>query len=84
MWLELFIYILISILVNTLRPRQNGHRFADDTLERIFVNENVIISIKTSLTFGPKGQINNILALVHILAWHQPGDKPLSESMYID
>ena len=31
---------------NTLRPRQNGRRFADDTFKRIFLNENVRISIK--------------------------------------
>ena len=27
----------------------------------------------------PKGPINNIPALAHILAWHRPGDKRLSE-----
>ena len=37
---------------------------ADDTLKRIFLNENVIISINISLKFVPKGQINNIPALV--------------------
>ena len=35
--------------LNTLRPRQNGRHFADDTFKRIFVNENVRISIKVSL-----------------------------------
>ena len=44
--------------VNTLRPRQNGHRFADDTFKRIFLNENVRISIKISLKFVPKGPFN--------------------------
>ena len=29
------------------------------------------------------GLINNILALVQIMAWHQPGDKPLSEPMMV-
>ena len=41
--------------VNTLRPRQYGRHFADDTFKRIFVNENVRISIKISLRFVPKG-----------------------------
>ena len=50
--------------VNTLRPRKNGRRFADDTFIRIFLNENVRISIKISLKFVPKGPINNIPALV--------------------
>ena len=69
--------------LNTLRPRQNGRRFADDTLKRIFLNENVIMSINISLKFVPKGPINNNPALVQIMAWHQSGDKPLSEPMMV-
>ena len=68
---------------NTLRPRQNGRHFADDTFKRIFLNENVRISIKISLRFVPKGPINNIAALVQIMAWRRPGDKPLSEPMMV-
>ena len=30
-----------------------------------------------SLTFILKGQINNIPALIQVMAWHQSGDKPL-------
>ena len=48
-----------------------------------FLNENIRISIKISLKFVPKGPINNSLALVQIMAWHQPGDKPLSEPMMV-
>ena len=70
-------------LINTLRPRQNGRHLADDTFKRIFLNENVRISIKISLKFVPKGQINNIPALVQIMAWRRPGDKPLSEPMMV-
>ena len=51
--------------------------------ERIFVNENVRISIKISLKFVPKGPINNIPALVQIMAWRRPSDKPLSEPMMV-
>ena len=69
--------------INTLRPRQNGRRFADDTFKCIFLNENVWISIKISLNFVPKGPINNIPALVQIMAWRRPGDKPLSEPMMV-
>ena len=68
---------------NTLRPRQNGRRFADDTFKRIFLNENVRISIKISLKFVPKGPINNNPALVQIMAWRRSGDKPLSEPMMV-
>ena len=77
------IYPTWSRWVNTLRPRQNGRLFADDTFKRIFVSENVWISIKMSLKFVYKGQINNIPALVQIMAWRRPGDKPLSEPMVV-
>ena len=69
--------------INTLRPRQNGRRFADNTFKRIFLNENVIILIKISLKFVPKDPIDNIPALVQIMAWRQSGDKPLSEPMMV-
>ena len=47
-------------------------------LKRTFLNENVGISIEISLKFVPKGQINNIPALVQIMPRRRPGDKPLS------
>ena len=70
-------------MFNTLRPRQNGRHFADDIFKRIFLNENVRISIKISLKFVPKGRIDNIPALVQIMAWRRAGDKPLSEPMMV-
>ena len=70
-------------IVNTLRPRQNGRHFADDILRCIFLNENIWISIEISLKFFPKGPINNIPALVQIMAWRRPGDKPLSEPLVV-
>ena len=73
--------LLASANFNTLRPRQNGHLFADDTFKRIFLNENIRISIKISLKFVPKCLINDIPALVLIMAWRRTGDKPLSEPM---
>ena len=70
-------------VLNTLRPRQNGRLFADDIFKSIFLNEKVWISIKISLKFVPKSQINNIPALVQIMAWRRPGDKPLSEPIMV-
>ena len=70
-----------SLSINTLRPRQYGRHFADDTFKRIFLNENVGILIKISLKFIHKGPIYNIPAFVQIMAWRRPGDKPLSEPM---
>ena len=72
-----------STILNSLRPRQNGRLFVDDTFKRIFLNENIRISTKSSLKFVPKGLINNIPALVLIMAWRWPGDKPLSEPMLV-
>ena len=69
--------------VNTLRPRQNGRHFPDDIFKCIFFNENIRISTKNSLKFVPQGFINNIPALVLIMAWRRPGDKPLSEPMMV-
>ena len=56
---------------------------ADDNFKYNFVNENVLISIMISLKFVPKGPINNMQALVQIMAWRRSGDKPLSEPMMV-
>ena len=69
------------VFINTLRQRQNGSHFADDTFKRIFLYE--IFFIKISLKFVRKGPVNNILALVQIMAWRRPGDKPLSAPMMV-
>ena len=82
-----YIYFYVSSkknsTLNTLRPRQNGRQFADDILKCVFLIENVWISIKISLKFVSKGPIINSWALVHIMAWCRPADKPLSEPMVI-
>ena len=81
-----FYWILLremSLTLNTLGPRQDGRRFPDDIFKWIFLNEIIWISIKISLKFAPMGPINNIPALVQIMAWRRPGDKPLSEAMMV-
>ena len=50
----------------------------------LFVNENGCISFDSLLRFVSKGQIDNIPALVQIVAWRRPGDKPLSEPMMVN
>ena len=67
--------------VNTLRPRQNVHHFAEDIFKCILLNENVWITIKNSLKFVSEGPIHNIPALVQIMT--APGAKPLSEPMLV-
>ena len=68
---------------NTLRPRQDGRHFTDDSFKCIFLNEIIWILLKSSLKFVSKGRINNIPALVQIVAWRRAGDKPLSEAMMV-
>ena len=70
-------------MVNTWRPRQDGCHFPDDIFKWIFLNEYVWILIKISMKFVPKGPFNNIPALVQIMAWRHPGDKPFSEPMMV-
>ena len=64
-----------------MRLWQNGRHFADDTFRRIFLSENLRISLIFHWSYFPKGPINNIPALVQIMAWRRVGDKPLSEPM---
>ena len=67
---------LTGPVIKTLRPKKNGWHFSDD----IFLNENIQILIIIWLKFVHGVQINNTQALVQIIAWCRPGDKPLSES----
>ena len=69
--------------VNSWRPIQNGQYFTDDIFKCIFFNENIWISNKIALKLVPKGPINNISALVQMMAWWRPGNKPLSEPMMV-
>ena len=73
----------VALIVNTLRPWQNGRHCLDDIFNFIYLDENAWISIKFSLTFVPKSPINNIPSLVQIMAWRRSGDKPLSEPMVL-
>ena len=66
-----------------MEAETNGRHFPDDIFKCIFVNENILISIKISLKFVPKGQSNNITALAQMMAWRHPGDKPLSEHICV-
>ena len=68
---------------NSLRLRQNGCHFANDTFKHICLNENVRTSVKISHKFVSKGPISNIPALVQIMTWRRPGNKPLSEPMLV-
>ena len=47
----------------------NGRDFAEDICKSIILNENVWILLKISMEFVLKVQINNIPALVQVMAW---------------
>ena len=55
------------------KPRQNGHNVTDEISKCIFLNENIWFLINISLKFVPKGQINNIPALVRVMACGRTG-----------
>ena len=71
------------MMVKTLRPRQNGRQFADDTFKRILLKQNVRISFKISLKLVLRVQFLIFQHLFQIMAWRRPGDKPLSEAMMV-
>ena len=47
-----------------IEAETNDRHFSDDIFKCILLNENVLILIKISLKCVPKGEINNIPALV--------------------
>ena len=71
---------LIDYHINALRQRKKYQYFA---FKGIFLNENVWIAIKIPLKFVLKGSINSESALVQVMAWHQTGNKPLSETIMV-
>ena len=74
----------VTLILNILSSRPNGCHFPDDIFKWNFLSENAWISIEISLTFVPRGPIDNIPALVQIMAWRRPGDKPLSAPMMVN
>ena len=50
-------------------------------LEGIFLNGNVLNSIKVSPKFVSNDLINNNPALIQIMAWRRTGDKSLSDPL---
>ena len=81
--LTLHVAVTSRILFNLLRPILNRRPFADDIFKCIFLNENERILPRIPLKFVPKVRINNIPALVQIMASRRSGNKPLSEPMMV-
>ena len=49
----------------------------------IFLIENFLILNEISLKYIPYGLVDNMAALVQIMAWRRTGDRPLSEPMLV-
>ena len=64
-------------------PLTHWGRVCRNDIFNCVLNENVCISFKIPLKLCPKVRINNSPALVQIMAWRRPGDKPLSEPMMV-
>ena len=64
-----------------LRPRKMA-AISQTTFSNAFSLMKIYM-IQISLNFVPKGPINNISALVQVMAWHRLGDKPLAEPIMV-
>ena len=75
----LLIVTYLPCIINTLRSRQ-----MDAISKTTFSNAlSWMKMFQFGLKFVPKGPINNIPAMVQIMAWRRPGDKPLYEPMVL-
>ena len=106
-WLRQRMYVLINVymyqlykhdnwmIVNILRPRQDGRHFPDDIFKYIFLNGMHEIWLRCHhgaiwhvvpwfhLSFVCNGLFNNIPALGQIMTGRQSGDKPLNEPVMV-
>ena len=73
----------MNVLLNTLRPRQNGRHLANGFFGLIFLNAMFEILFKILSKFIQRRPINNMYVFDRIMAWRRPGDKPLSEPMMV-
>ena len=71
--------------IDTSFSKQSQHHTCSLEIYKAGSNSRISLpkSIKISMKFVPKGPINNIPALVQIMAWRRPGDEPLSEPMMV-
>ena len=75
--------VKVSWLINTPEAKTKWQPFRRRPFKCIFLNENIWILINISQKFVPKRRINNISALVQIMAWCRLGNKPLSDPMMV-
>ena len=83
-WVKSFLQKTVTLLCYTTNTIAD-----DDPIPCVARSSAAVIMTVCTLTqisrkFVPTGQINNIPALVQIMAWRRPGDKPLSKPMNHD
>ena len=71
--------LMFSLICTRINGWVNNGEAGDLKRHRVHYVVTVMIPIEISLKFVFNGPINNILAMVQIMAWRRPGDKPLSE-----
>ena len=74
-------FIILNVF-NTLRPKQKWRPIYYHFQTHFFEWKKIYL-IQISLKFVPKVPINNMPALVQIMAWCQPGDNPPSEPIMV-
>ena len=82
-YIYIYLHIFITVSVYTLRARQ-----MDAISQTIFSNafswmKMFEFRLKFHWIFVPKCPINNIPAMVQIMAWRRPSNMPLSEPMVV-
>ena len=73
-----YLHAFLCIQAETKWPSFSRRHF-----QMHYYNGNVSTSMKISLNFARKDQINNTSVLVQIITWHRPGERPLSERMMV-
>ena len=67
----------VDALVNTLKPKQNDQKLADDILKCIFLSGTYYIFILISLKLVPKGLLHNKSALAGLILGLRPANERL-------
>ena len=86
-WMHLFLRFLVVFWFNFILTHWGWDKMAVvllTTFSDIFIfNEALGISFEIPLKFVPEGPVDNIPALVQMMACHWPGNRPLSEPMVV-
>ena len=68
---------------NTLRPKRNVCHFTDSILKCVFLDKTYEFRLRHHWSLFIRIQLTITPALVQIMAWRRPGNKPLSETFVV-